>query len=128
MRTFNKKGVTIPSQRRYVNYFAEYLRYGVGEPQTLLVKEVGMHFPPKFFGDLEYIRVSLKGPCPERKLFTSVKFTPKEWYKLLKTKDGEEKKNMVQEGLKIDLGGYPMTGDIKVEIMEKERGLGTSVC
>jgi hypothetical protein len=85
-----------------------------------------MHNPPKFMGDLEYIRLSLKGPCPERKLFTTLKFTPKEWFKMLKTKNDDEKKSMLLEGLKIDIGGFPMTGDIKVEIMEKERGLGTS--
>eukprot|EP01122_Echinamoeba_exundans_P015927 TRINITY_DN790_c1_g1_i1.p1 TRINITY_DN790_c1_g1~~TRINITY_DN790_c1_g1_i1.p1 ORF type:complete len:428 (+),score=47.47 TRINITY_DN790_c1_g1_i1:37-1284(+) len=123
MRTYNKKGVTIPSQRRYVGYFADYLRYGQIETQPLVFKYFTMHMPPKFFADLEYMRMTLKGPCPERKVYATTKFTAKEWFKSMK----QQGKTKGSEGLKVELPTpHVLSGDVKVEIYEKERGLGTS--
>lgn len=123
MRTYNKKGVTIPSQRRYVGYFADYLRYGQSDSQSMVFKHFTMFRPPKFFADLEYIRMTLKGPCPERKVYATTKFVAKDWFKAMKQQD----KLQENEGLKIELPSpLLVTGDVKVEILEKERGLRTS--
>lgn len=47
MRTFNKKGVTIPSQIRYVRYFHESLENPVTATRPLLLQRVVFHTLPK---------------------------------------------------------------------------------
>eukprot|EP01111_Echinosteliopsis_oligospora_P011059 TRINITY_DN3551_c0_g1_i1.p1 TRINITY_DN3551_c0_g1~~TRINITY_DN3551_c0_g1_i1.p1 ORF type:complete len:422 (-),score=92.73 TRINITY_DN3551_c0_g1_i1:111-1376(-) len=49
MRTYNKKGVTIPSQIRYVHYFDESLQLPDNkfEPKTLLLNRIVFHTIPK---------------------------------------------------------------------------------
>jgi len=48
-RTRDKKGVTIPSQIRYIRYFATFLRYGVPPEQPLLLTKIVFKNIPKFF-------------------------------------------------------------------------------
>jgi phosphatidylinositol-3,4,5-trisphosphate 3-phosphatase and dual-specificity protein phosphatase PTEN len=47
MRTYNQKGVTIPSQIRYIHYFERYLRQGYAGDTTLRMKKVLLHRIPK---------------------------------------------------------------------------------
>lgn len=48
MRTYNKKGVTIPSQIRYVYYFEESLQHPLQyQPKSLLLNRITFHTLPK---------------------------------------------------------------------------------
>ncbi|KAG8193578.1 hypothetical protein JTE90_000215 [Oedothorax gibbosus] len=50
-RTHNQKGVTIPSQRRYVDYYGELVRNNlVYKPVTLILKSITMEPIPTFNG------------------------------------------------------------------------------
>eukprot|EP00048_Salpingoeca_helianthica_P000534 m.42216 g.42216 ORF g.42216 m.42216 type:complete len:372 (+) comp10618_c0_seq2:198-1313(+) len=50
-RTHNKKGVTIPSQLRYVHYYGRYLREGRPyAPPTLLLTSIKLNGMPNFSG------------------------------------------------------------------------------
>ncbi|KYQ58345.1 Phosphatidylinositol-3,4,5-trisphosphate 3-phosphatase and dual-specificity protein phosphatase PTEN [Trachymyrmex zeteki] len=50
-RTHDRKGVTIPSQRRYVDYYATLLQEGVSyEPVTLLLRKIQLDPAPIFNG------------------------------------------------------------------------------
>lgn len=47
----SRKGVTIPSQRRYVDYYATLLQEGVSyEPVTLLLRKIQLDPAPIFNG------------------------------------------------------------------------------
>jgi len=82
MRTYNQKGVTIPSQIRYVHYFAESLQ-NTYEPKTVLLNKIIFHTLPKVvhLSDINFTVYVGK---------THV-FTFKEY---------EEKSNKKEEGLK----------------------------
>ena len=50
-RTSNKKGVTIPSQRRYVHYYGHYLKHSlVYTPTTLSITRFVMETVPNVNG------------------------------------------------------------------------------
>eukprot|EP00003_Mantamonas_plastica_P013540 TRINITY_DN2361_c1_g2_i5.p1 TRINITY_DN2361_c1_g2~~TRINITY_DN2361_c1_g2_i5.p1 ORF type:complete len:326 (+),score=129.02 TRINITY_DN2361_c1_g2_i5:204-1181(+) len=46
-RTSNGKGVTIPSQRRFVHYYGDYLKNGMPRPQTLKLCQFRLYGLPK---------------------------------------------------------------------------------
>eukprot|EP01101_Sappina_pedata_P000875 TRINITY_DN1101_c0_g1_i2.p1 TRINITY_DN1101_c0_g1~~TRINITY_DN1101_c0_g1_i2.p1 ORF type:complete len:250 (+),score=68.04 TRINITY_DN1101_c0_g1_i2:33-752(+) len=60
MRTRNQKGVTIPSQIRYIRYFGTSLLYGTPPERTLLMNKVVMFNPPKFEGDVRFVALEYK--------------------------------------------------------------------
>jgi len=54
MRTYNRKGVTIPSQIRYIRYYEHFLKCGMPPPRTLIVHSVILHGIPKVPSKSEY--------------------------------------------------------------------------
>ena len=68
----NKKGVTIPSQRRYVDYYGHYVKGGMQYRQTtLLLCGFKMHYPPSFSrGSCQPFFIIRQG-LDKVKLFTS---------------------------------------------------------
>jgi len=46
-RTFNQKGVTIPSQIRYIRYFEARVKAGARPPQVLWLRQIIIHNAPK---------------------------------------------------------------------------------
>ncbi|KAL1464283.1 hypothetical protein WDU94_003945 [Cyamophila willieti] len=103
-RTTDKKGVTIPSQRRYVGYYAtlvqEALQY---RPVTLVIREIRLE-PAPLFNGAQCGNIQFTISQQNEKLFTSA---PKE----------------VKKGaglIELPLSQYiPITGDVKVEFCRK---------
>ncbi|KAF4522633.1 hypothetical protein B566_EDAN003616 [Ephemera danica] len=102
-RTHDKKGVTIPSQRRYVEYYAQIIQHGLEyRPVSLLLKEILLDPLPHLNGiqgNLQFVISDSK-----QKIYTS---------SLYETKKG-------LTSLCLPLGQVvPLTGDIKVEFFMK---------
>lgn len=53
MRTYNQKGVTIPSQIRYIRYFAHRMLKGMPAPQTYQLINVIWHSAPRGLDDIK---------------------------------------------------------------------------
>lgn len=109
-RTQDKKGVTIPSQLRYVNYYAkivqEHLTYS---PVTLYIKEIVLEPLPCFTSGQGSICFSLSkatGACKKnQRLYKSLVY---------ELKRGQPK-------LSIPLDACtPLTGDVKIEVYNKK--------
>lgn len=102
MRTYNQKGVTIPSQIRYIKYFGESRLNGIPEMKTLYLSRMTMPKLPKLStgGELRFIIYAYKTP-----IFR--------W----KKNNSKEKEN--DESVTFDCGNLAVTGDIKVEFFEK---------
>lgn len=102
-RTHDKKGVTIPSQRRYVEYYAQIIQYGLEyRPVSLLLKEILLDPLPHLNGiqgNLQFVISDSK----EKKYISS----------LYETRKG-------LTSLCLPLGQVlPLTGDIKIEFFMK---------
>jgi len=127
MRTYNQKGVTIPSQIRYVHYFAESLQTHY-EPKTVLLNKIIFHTLPKVvhLGDINFTVYVGK---------THV-FTFKDYEEKSKKEDGLKKEKKSKKNKKgdsgdksddedeeeiasFDCGNTPLCGDIRVEFTEK---------
>ena len=52
--TKKKKGVTIPSQIRYIYYYEHFLKHGMPPIRTLLLKQIILHGIPKVSGGLPF--------------------------------------------------------------------------
>jgi len=93
MRTYNQKGVTIPSQIRYVHYFEESLQ-NPPETKTLLLNKIIFHTLPKVthLSDINFV-VSVGK--------TSV-YTHKEFEEKTKEKKWVEGYQRAQEAQKED--------------------------
>jgi len=95
MRTYNQKGVTIPSQIRYVNYFAESM-VTPPQPKTLLLNKIVFHTIPK------------------KTTIADIKFTVHVGKTLVfafKDKSGVREEN----SLVFECGNVPLSGDVRVE-------------
>jgi phosphatidylinositol-3,4,5-trisphosphate 3-phosphatase/dual-specificity protein phosphatase PTEN len=124
MRTYNQKGVTIPSQIRYVYYFEESLKVAP-ENKTLLLNKVTFHTLPKVahVQDINfYVNVGktlvFTFKDHEEKLRKSgrqaleVKRTTKR-----NKRDGDDDEE--EESAVFDCGSIPVFGDINIEFSEK---------
>lgn len=105
MRTHDKKGVTIPSQRRYVNYYAtlvkEQLLYS---NVTLYIKEIHMEPLPNFNSGQGLLQFNIWQS--NTKLYASPVYEVK--------KDTQILKIVLDECI-------PLNGDVKVEFFNKPK-------
>jgi len=61
-RTFNQKGVTIPSQIRYIHYFEQRVKYGEPKQETIFLDAIILHGHPKNVPELK-ITISKGRTC-----------------------------------------------------------------
>jgi len=103
-RTNNDKGVTIPSQRRYIQYFARYMRNNLAyEPRTLLLTSITFVGIPTFNSNT----------CSPSFIVYQKKNT------LLKSKTFEINKS--EKEFKLVLPNpLPICGDIKIDFFHKD--------
>jgi len=122
MRTYNQKGVTIPSQIRYVHYFADSLHNPPGESKTLLLNKVIFHTLPKVahISDISFsVNVgkttvfNYKDHDEKGKREETVKKASKS---KKGKKDGEEEE---EDTATFECGIIPVFGDIKLEFTDK---------
>lgn len=111
MRTYNQKGVTIPSQIRYVYYFADSLQ-NPPQSKTLLLNRIIFHGLPKFanINDVSF-NVNVGKTMVYSSKDDEKNHVKKEKIKKGK-KDGEEED---EETATFEIGALPLCGDIKVE-------------
>ncbi|XP_033227782.1 phosphatidylinositol 3,4,5-trisphosphate 3-phosphatase and dual-specificity protein phosphatase PTEN isoform X2 [Belonocnema kinseyi] len=69
-RTTDRKGVTIPSQRRYVGYYATLVKEGLNyQPVTLILREIKLNPVPIFNGNQGYLHFVISEA--NKKIFSS---------------------------------------------------------
>ncbi|XP_028522909.1 phosphatidylinositol 3,4,5-trisphosphate 3-phosphatase and dual-specificity protein phosphatase PTEN isoform X1 [Apis cerana] len=69
-RTHDRKGVTIPSQRRYVDYYATLVQEGLNyQPVTLLLRKIQLDPAPIFHGGQGYLHCVISES--KKKIFSS---------------------------------------------------------
>jgi len=115
MRTFNKKGVTIPSQIRYVYYTGHIMNQWGGilpKSKALLLKSIIFHTIPKVLHPTE-IKFSVY-------VFKTLVFSYKDTPKLQGQKKKGEKKKEEDETLNFEIPNLPLCGDIKFDFYERE--------
>ena len=110
MRVGNEKGVTNPSQLRYINYFDIILKNNISLPmnnKTILIRKIKMFTVP-FFAKLG---TSL---CPS--------FTIKNGDKIYKQYDHAKKENYEVSSrtveFKLNLGGFKVSGDVLITFVD----------
>ena len=104
MRTYNQKGVTIPSQIRYIRYFEHYLKLGMPPARTLLVKEVRLSGMPVSKGDLRFSIIIKTVPVLKQDV------------------EKAKKKDKSDEGLSFLCNDVPVVGDVKMQIQDLTKG------
>ncbi|CAH1400441.1 unnamed protein product [Nezara viridula] len=105
MRTTDTKGVTIPSQRRYVNYYASLVQEGLEySPVTLTIREIRLEPLPNLFNGTQGCVMFVISEGKD-KVFTSEQYDVK--------KGGSY--------ISIKLEVPPVQGDIKVEFFSKQK-------
>lgn len=127
MRTYNQKGVTIPSQIRYVHYFEESLIHPP-EPKTLLLNKIVFRTLPKaahiadvnfsicvgkthVFNFKEYEEKCKKEGTVVRK--------EKKNKKSKKDSENKHEEEEAEETATFECGNIPLCGDIKVDFTDK---------
>ncbi|XP_019700815.2 phosphatidylinositol 3,4,5-trisphosphate 3-phosphatase and dual-specificity protein phosphatase PTEN isoform X3 [Harpegnathos saltator] len=103
-RTHDRKGVTIPSQRRYVDYYATLVQGGLNyQPVTLILRKIQLDPVPIFNGG--------QG---------SLRFVISESNKRIFTEDYEVRKGT--SSINISLESYvALTGDIRVDFFNRPK-------
>lgn len=102
-RTHDQKGVTIPSQRRYVDYYGELVRSNLKyKPVTLIFRSIKMEPVPTFNG----------GTCSPYFIVYQLKT------KLYRSPVLEHNKKFLYFEIPLTL---PVCGDIKVEVYNKPK-------
>ncbi|KAG7197813.1 hypothetical protein KM043_001627 [Ampulex compressa] len=104
-RTHDRKGVTIPSQRRYVGYYATLIQEGLNyQPVTLLLQKIQLDPVPIFNGGQGYLHFVISEA--NKRIFRS------EGY--------EVRKGM--HAITIPLQhGVPLTGDIRIDFFNRPK-------
>lgn len=116
-RTLDRKGVTIPSQKRYVNYYATLIQKNLDySPVALYIKEIILKPVPCFTGGQGSLCFSLSSQqnnnqCDE---------TQQKCTKLYKSGIYEVKKGASSVDITFDCC-LPLTGDIKFELYNKNK-------
>jgi len=105
-RTLNQKGVTIPSQVRYIRYFEERVRCGPVEPTNVVLTHIIFYGLPKHVQELK-LNIT-KGPT-QAHIF-SLKKKVKD---LVKDK---KKKNKGKKGVPVDTYGEQDSGKVVLEL------------
>jgi phosphatidylinositol-3,4,5-trisphosphate 3-phosphatase/dual-specificity protein phosphatase PTEN len=121
MRTYNQKGVTIPSQIRYVHYFEESLQ-SPPENKTLLLNKVIFHTLPK----VAHVADTNFHVHMGKTLVFTYKDHEEKQKKLEGAKDkkiSKKTKNDEEEEFIFDCGSVPVFGDIYMEFSEKSSKL-----
>lgn len=124
MRTYNQKGVTIPSQIRYVHYFEESLRqnYSPADTKTLLLNKITFYTLPKLahIPDINF----------HVHIGKTLVFTYKEYEEKKKDDGSKRDRKLVkkkgdddEETAFFECGNVPIHGDIKIEFQEKNSKL-----
>jgi len=104
-RTQNKKGVTIPSQRRYITYFSYYVRNNYDYvPKTILLNSVTFIGVPTFNS----------GTCCPSLIIFQTKVM------LYKSKSMEVQKNQSEIPMDIGHNSIPICGDIRIDVFHKD--------
>ncbi|XP_011304518.1 phosphatidylinositol 3,4,5-trisphosphate 3-phosphatase and dual-specificity protein phosphatase PTEN isoform X1 [Fopius arisanus] len=103
-RTTDKKGVTIPSQRRYVGYYATLVQESLNyQPITLILRKILLDPVPIFNGGQGYLHFVIWES--EKRIFSSETI--------------EVRKGMPSISISID-HNVPLTGDIRVDFFNKK--------
>mmetsp|Transcript_33251 Transcript_33251/g.45550 ORF Transcript_33251/g.45550 Transcript_33251/m.45550 type:complete len:717 (-) Transcript_33251:20-2170(-) len=114
MRTYNQKGVTIPSQIRYINYFEKRVKMESWNPdyKAIGLKAIVLNGIPKIPHTSE-LKLTL---FMDKKAFNPWKPTEqeKENYRKAKKTKGDSNTNF-----KIECGSFPVIRDVKVQLDEK---------
>jgi len=121
MRTYNQKGVTIPSQIRYVHYFEESLRAPV-ETKTLLLNKITFYTMPKVahIPDVNFhVHVGKTLVFTYKDFEEKLKIDPKSRERKIKKKGEEDE----EETAFFECGNVPIHGDVKIEFSEKSSKL-----
>jgi len=141
MRTYNKKGVTIPSQIRYIHYFGSVVQSGSQMPQLkpVLLKNIQFQTVPKVqhFTDIRfsvYVLKTLVYTFKDNPKLRSNKFLPsnrtsknKSQLATVSSTEGSPPRDSsfpedgdTPEYLIFECPPIPICGDIKMEFYEKE--------
>ncbi|KAK0092410.1 hypothetical protein PV326_001507, partial [Microctonus aethiopoides] len=103
-RTTDTKGVTIPSQRRYVEYYATLVQEGlVYQPVTLILRQIHLDPVPIFNGGQGYLHFVISES--NKRIFTSDII--------------EVKKGMTSICIPLK-NSVPLTGDIRIDFFNKK--------
>lgn len=135
MRTYNQKGVTIPSQIRYVHYFEESLRTPV-DTKTLLLNKITFYTIPKVahIPDVNFhVHVGKTLVFTYKVIFVAetsrANINVQDFEDKQRIKDEAKKKTKKkgedeeEETVSFDCGNVPLHGDVKVEFSEKSSKL-----
>lgn len=110
-RTQDRKGVTIPSQLRYVNYYAKIVQEKLTyEPVSLYIKDMLLEPMPCLAGGQGSICFSI----------SQQSYNDSNPQKLYKSHVYELKKGFPSFEIKLDFC-LPLTGDIKIELYNKTK-------
>jgi len=113
MRTYNQKGVTIPSQIRYIHYYDRFLKHGIISEDTLYLRSITLNHLPRHY-DMTTLSVSLM-------------MNKLEIYKLKKPPNRKDLRQAQKEKrLVIPLEDIPVFRDVKVIFEAKPTKLGAS--
>ncbi|XP_073991536.1 phosphatase and tensin-like protein isoform X3 [Rhodnius prolixus] len=105
MRTTDTKGVTIPSQRRYVNYYATLVQEDLDyKPVSVVIKEIRFEPLPTFFNGTQ----------------GSVQFVISEGNKKVLASEYEVRKGLTNVQIKLE-SCPPVQGDIKIDFYNKQK-------
>ncbi|XP_018320385.1 phosphatidylinositol 3,4,5-trisphosphate 3-phosphatase and dual-specificity protein phosphatase PTEN isoform X3 [Agrilus planipennis] len=115
-RTQDRKGVTIPSQLRYVNYYASFLRDGLDYvPVSLYIREIIFEPTPCFPGGQGYLCFSIS-----QQTIANAGEHSQKCVKLFKSGVYEVRKGSSSFVIRLDQC-MPITGDVKLEFYNKPK-------